>query len=111
MPDPPAELRIDIPPGTGEGYEGARDDVTEESCLRVAEGWVTEGVVANPTGDTVDYRVYTSLSDAAGQLRVLVQSDVPGVGPGGSGQWRSGMDTNEDGLVCVLRIERTRQSG
>lgn len=103
---PPADINVNVQPGTGEGYVGARTDVTAESCTREGDAWVTSGTVRNPTDQPADYRVYTSFNDDAGDLRALVQSDVSGVAPGADGEWRGTATAPEENLTCILRVER-----
>jgi len=106
-PKPPAEIRVFVAPGTAEGFEGARDDVTVENCIQTGSAWVTEGTLVNPTDTPVSYRVYTSFNDPSGELRALLQTDVNDVTPGAEGAWLNQVESADDNLTCVLRVERT----
>lgn len=106
-PKPPAEIRVFVAPGTAEGFEGARKDVTAENCTRSDTGWLTDGTLVNPTDTVVSYRVYTSFNDPSGELRALVQTDVNDVAPGAEGSWLNQVEVTDDNLTCVLRVERT----
>lgn len=105
-PRPPAEIRVFVPPGTTEGFEGAWADVTAQGCARTDAGWVTSGTLVNPTEASVNYRVYTSFNDPTGGLRALLQTDVNDVAPGAEASWLNVTESADGVLSCVLRIER-----
>ena len=93
-------------PGSGEGLVGALADSTVSTCALADGAWNVVGSVKNPTEDTADYRIYVSLLSAAGDTRALQQVDVDGVDAGDSADWSTTIPVADDGLSCVLRVER-----
>jgi hypothetical protein len=98
---------VAILPGTDTAAEGARTDVTEETCERRDGAWVSAGTVTNSADSPRAYRIYTGFVDASGETRGLVQSDVTNLQPNERQQWESAAAIGElDGVRCVLRVER-----
>ncbi len=94
-------------PGSGEGFVGALADTPVETCEPADGGWRVAGTVTNPTEDPVDYRIYVSLLGADGaDTRALTQVDVDGVEPATPTEWSTDIPLDEQGLACVLRVER-----
>jgi hypothetical protein len=102
----PPEIRIFVQPGTADDFEGARDDVTSESCTREEGQWLTSGTVRNSGDQPSDYRIYTTFNDDDGDLRALVQTDVNDVAPGAQAEWQNGAFLPEENVTCILRVER-----
>lgn len=93
-------------PGSGEGLVGALADVEQNTCELAGEEWQVDGTVTNPTEEPADYRIYVSLLAAGGDTRALKQVDVDGVPGGESAPWTTAIPIAEEGLNCVLRVER-----
>jgi len=104
----PGGVYVDVVDSQAEGdFVGAFTDVADSSCAADGAAWVSTGTLANPTGDAVDYRVWTAFLDADGETVGLVQAKVDGVTPGASGEFSSSMPYDGSGaLTCVLRVER-----
>jgi hypothetical protein len=93
-------------PGSGEGLVGALADSTVETCALAEGAWSVAGTVTNPTPDPATYRIYVSLLSASGETRALQQVDVGGVEPAAAQNWDTSIPVTDDGLTCVLRVER-----
>jgi hypothetical protein len=104
---PPAVTRVQVPPGTGKGYVGARSDVTVQSCTGSAGTWTVKGTVTNSSTKAADYRIYTSFLSADQDTRGLVETDVVRVAPRARVPWTGRLPLSDSGLRCVLRVERT----
>ena len=102
-------ISVVTPPGSTEGFEGARDDVTGLDCRFEADAsrWAVTGTVTNSTDATADYRIYVSFLDDASDTRGLLEVTVDGVAAGDSADWDGHLELDEDGLACTLRVERT----
>ena len=107
---PPTLTKVTVPPGTGKGFVGARNDVTVQSCKGDAGTWTATGTVTNATTTRVDYRIYTSFLTKDNDTRGLVQTDVRAVAPKAKVTWRAALALPEQALSCVLRVERTKRS-
>lgn len=93
-------------PGSGEGLVGALADSAVTTCEAADGGWTVAGTVTNPTDAPALYRIYVSLLDAAGGTRALTQVDVPDAEPAAATEWSTTIDLADEGLTCVLRVER-----
>lgn len=93
-------------PGSGTGLVGALADSKVSACALTDGSWNVTGSVTNPTEKTVSYRIYVSLLDGAGGTRALQQVDVNKVKTTVTTEWKTSIPTKEDGLNCVLRVER-----
>lgn len=93
-------------PGSGAGLVGALADSKVSACALSNGSWNVTGSVTNPTKKTVSYRIYVSLLDGAGGTRALQQVDVNKVKTTVTAEWKTSIPTKEDGLNCVLRVER-----
>jgi len=93
-------------PGSGEGLEGALSDTTTDSCARADDSWAVAGTVTNSTDADASYRIYVSLLNAANDTRALVQVDVDALAAGETTDWSTDIPVAEDGLSCILRVER-----
>lgn len=93
-------------PGSGAGLVGALADSKVTACALTDGAWNVTGTVTNPTPKTVHYRIYVSLLDGAGGTRALQQVDVDTVKSSATADWKTSIPTTEDGLNCVLRVER-----
>ncbi|WP_341953159.1 hypothetical protein [Salinibacterium sp. TMP30] len=93
-------------PGTGENLQGALADSTVDECKRAGDEWTVSGSVTNSTDANVTYRIYISLLNGANDTRALTQVDVEATEPGASADWSTTIPVAEDGLSCVLRVER-----
>ena len=92
--------------GDGGGFTGALADAEVSDCAAADGAWQVSGTVTNPTDADADYRIYVSLLNGGGETRALTQVDVDGVEAGESSEWDTTVDLGEDGLNCVLRVER-----
>jgi hypothetical protein len=102
----PGLTDIEDTPGSGANLEGALADNTMGSCERDGDEWVVSGTITNSTDKTADYRIYVSLLNSSNDTRALVQVDVDGVAVDASEDWDTSIPVAEDGLSCVLRVER-----
>lgn len=105
-----SHIDIDEIPGSLEDFVGAHEDATTDACEAGGSGWIAEGTVTNPTDDAQSYRIYVS-ARADGNTVGLVQVDVDDVPAGESGTWEADFDLDEDGLDCLLRVERFTPAG
>jgi hypothetical protein len=101
-------IQVNTPPGTAKHFVGARKDVTDLSCRQDGSSWVVSGTVTNSSTAKADYRIYTSFLNSANDTRGLLETDVTAVAPKVSKQWTGSLSLPDDGLKCVLRVERTR---
>jgi hypothetical protein len=108
---PPTATKVQVPPGTGKGFVGARNDVTVESCQGSGGVWVVRGAVTNSSAALADYRIYTSFLTADNDTRGLIQTDVARVAPKAKVSWAGQLRLPESGLRCILRVERTARRG
>lgn len=98
---------VEVNPGTaGDAWEGARSDVGDVECRRDGATWTASATVANPTDAPVSYRIYTSFLDGGGDTRGVVQTNVVDVAAGEEQPWTAQAELDEQGLRCVLRVER-----
>jgi len=104
----PGNVYVDVIDSQAEGdFVGALNDVTTSSCGADGANWVGSGTIANPTQDTVSYRVWVAFTGADGGTVGLVQVNVDGVEAGASGDFSAPMPYAADGtLSCILRVER-----
>jgi hypothetical protein len=102
---PEAQIDISTAPGSGD-FVGALEDVQGMTCTSDGGVWSAAGTVVNATGDVVDYRIYVSFLDAAGETVGLVQADVDDVASGDERAWSAEIDWPDSDLRCVLRVER-----
>jgi hypothetical protein len=99
-------IDVSTPPGGTGDFVGARTDVTDLGCVEGPAGWSASGTVANPTTDTVGYRIYVSFLDGAGATLGVVEVDVADVEPGEDRPWATEAAVTGAELECVLRVER-----
>ena len=92
-------------PASGE-FVGALVDISAHTCAQGADGWRVTGTATNPTGNSVDYRVYIGLLNGVSTTRALVETEVLNVAAGGTGEFDMLIAMPEDDLRCVLRVER-----
>ena len=92
-------------PASGE-FVGALVDISAHTCAQGADGWRVTGTATNPTGNSVDYRVYIGLLNGISTTRALVETEVLNVAAGGTGDFDMLIAMPEDDLRCVLRVER-----
>lgn len=92
--------------GAGGGFTGALADAPVTSCELQDGAWNVAGTATNPTEGAVTYRIYVSLLNGGGDTRALQQVDVPEVAAGETAEWQTSVPIDEDGLNCVLRVER-----
>ncbi len=98
---------VEVNPGTaGDDWEGARSDVGDVDCRRDGTTWTASATVTNPTDAPVSYRIYTSFLDGGGDTRGVVQTNVVDVAAGEELPWTAQAELDEQGLRCVLRVER-----
>lgn len=102
----PGTTDVTDTPGSGEGLVGALADTQQQTCELDGEAWTVAGTVTNPTDAAADYRIYVSLLAAGGDTRALKQVDVPAVAAAATSDWTVSIPTAEEGLTCVLRVER-----
>lgn len=93
-------------PGNEEGMTGALADSTTSTCELVDGAWNVAGTVANPTEETVSYRIFMSLLDEDGATLALQQINVDGVEAGAEGEWEATIPVEAENLRCVPRVER-----
>lgn len=106
-PRPDAVVDVDIQPGQAtDEFVGARKDVTVDRCNRRDDEWVAAGTVTNTSGGAATYRIYVAFNVAdTADTRGLVQVDVQ-VADGATEEWGATVPVPEDGLTCILRVER-----
>ncbi|PJJ73530.1 hypothetical protein CLV46_3123 [Diaminobutyricimonas aerilata] len=102
----PGITEVTDPPGTGENLVGALSDTAVTSCELADGTWNVVGTVTNPTDAPADYRIYVSLLNPESDTRALKQVDVPGVEAGATADWQTSVELADEGLTCVLRVER-----
>lgn len=102
---PEAVIEISNPPGSSDA-EGALADIDGLECASVDGQWSATGQVANPTDTIVDYRIYVSFLDTAGETLALIETDADNVEPGNTAEWTAEFDSSALELRCVLRVER-----
>ncbi len=98
-------IQITEPQGSTDGFVGASEDVETQTCEKSSSGWISEGLVTNPTDRTQSYRIYVAFS-AQGDTKGLVQVDVPSVASGAEVAWKAEAPLSGDDLTCALRVER-----
>jgi len=103
---PPGITDVTDTPGSGEGLVGALADSKVTACALSDGAWNITGTVTNPSDTAANYRIYVSLLDGAGGTRALQQVDVDRVKASATSDWKTSIPTKEDGLNCVLRVER-----
>lgn len=101
-----AVTEITDTPGSVEGYVGAAADAEQRTCELADGAWTVDGTVTNPTDAAQHYRLYVSLQDGDQQTRGLTQVDVERVEPGASAEWSTSVAVPDEGLSCLLRVER-----
>ena len=105
-PTPPTMfVEVEVTPGSDLAAEGAIDDSTEPTCDQEDGTWTSAGTVTNPTTEAKSYRVYVTFM-RGNQIAAIVQADAEGVEPGASAEWSARFPTAEDGLTCVISVER-----
>lgn len=104
----PGDVYVDTVNSQAEGdFVGAATDVTTQSCAASDDTWLGSGTLTNPTGETVDYRVWVAFIGPDGDTVGLVQSNADGVETGQTGDYAAAMPyVGTDKLTCVLRVER-----
>lgn len=102
----PGVTDITDTPGSGEDLVGALADSKITTCALTDGKWKVAGTVTNPSTDTAKYRIYVSLLSGSGATRALQQVDVNGVKAGATTDWDTVIPVSDDGLNCVLRVER-----
>jgi hypothetical protein len=103
----PFVLDVSVPPGSSTNFEGARSDVSVDSCASNDGRWTAEGVATNSADSVRSYRVYVAFVDSTKKTWAMVQSDVADVDAGESSTWSASADLpNLMGGRCVLRVER-----
>lgn len=107
---PEAVTQVTNMPGSVQGYEGAAADATTTACERSGDGWRIAGTVTNSAAEPREYRIYASLLNG-GDTRGLQEIQVPVVEPGATADWEATIPVAEDGLQCVLRVERFAPAG
>jgi hypothetical protein len=111
-PDDEAVADQAVQAGTADdGYVGARNDVTDLTCEPGDDGtWQAGGLVTSSASSTADYRIYVAfLKDT--DTRGIVQADVADVAPAEARPWEVELALpDEEGLTCVLRVERVDQA-
>jgi hypothetical protein len=100
-----AVIEISNPPGSSDA-EGALADVDGLECAAGGGQWSATGQVANPTDAIVDYRIYVSFLDTAGETLALIETGADNVEPGNTAEWSAEFDSSALELRCVLRVER-----
>lgn len=104
--EPPSVTDVIDTPGSGEGLVGALADSTVSSCALAEGAWKVDGTVTNPTEEPASYRIYVSLLTASGETRALQQVNVDKVDAAATSDWTASLPVADDGLSCVLRVER-----
>jgi hypothetical protein len=103
----PFVLDVSVPPGSSTDFEGARSDVSVDSCASSDGRWTAEGVATNSADSVRSYRIYVAFVDSTKKTWAMVQSDVADVDAGKSSTWSASADLpNLTGGRCVLRVER-----
>ena len=92
-------------PGTLKNFVGARQDVHDTKCVRIAKGWRATGKVTNRSNRAVTYRIYVSFVYAEATAGIA-QTDIAKVAPRATGAWAAMVKAPGEGLQCVLRVER-----
>lgn len=106
----PGITDIEDTPGSGPDLEGALADSKVTTCERDGDEWKVDGTVTNPTEDKAKYRIYVSLLSGTNDTRALVQVDVEDVAPDATEDWDVSIPVAEDGLSCILRVERYKKA-
>lgn len=101
----PTYTDVKDPQGSVEGYEGAMEDAKVDTCSNDSGKLEVAGSVSNPTGEPKQYRIYVSAM-AKQDTRGIAQIDVPTLDPGETTKWDTTLDLSDDGLKCLLRVER-----
>jgi len=102
-----AVIDITVNPGTAEGFDGARADVSDLDCDLSQGRWSVTGSVTNPLAESVNYRIYTAFLDSDRKTVGLLQIDVEDVEASATRRWNGSIDVSKPDLTCVLRVERT----
>jgi hypothetical protein len=98
---------VSVLPGTDTAAEGARADVTDDTCENRDGTWVASGTVTNSADGPRSYRIYAGFVDPSGETRAVVEAAVSDLQPGDSQQWESSAPLGGvDDVRCVLRVER-----
>ncbi|MFP5218933.1 MAG: hypothetical protein ACLGIG_04245 [Actinomycetes bacterium] len=109
--DPAPTSSVAVAPGTAtDGFQGARKDVTDLTCARDDEAWVSSGRVTNPLEVVASYRIYVSFLAPDGAALGVRQVDVGDVQPGEAREWDVEQELSTGDVECVLRVERTAQT-
>jgi hypothetical protein len=103
---PPSVTEIIDTPGSGEGFVGALADSAVSNCALADGTWKVDGTVTNPTEEPANYRIYVSLLNASGETRALQQVNVDEVDAAATSNWTATVQVADEGLNCVLRVER-----
>lgn len=93
------------PQGSVDGYEGALEDGSIDKCEVEGDKLRVEGKVTNPLDKPKQYRIYVSVMEGT-DTRGIVQVDPPVVKAHETVSWNTDVDLAEDGLNCILRVER-----
>lgn len=101
----PTYTDVQDPQGSVEGYEGAVEDAKVDTCSNESGKLEVAGSVSNPTGEPKQYRIYVSAM-AKRDTRGITQVDIPTLDPGESTKWDTALELSDDGLKCLLRVER-----
>lgn len=109
-PVPDAVTEVTNEPGTGQGFEGAADDVTNDTCQRSGDAWNVGGTVTNSAAEPRSYRIYVALLSST-ETRAMQEVAVDTLQPGAKTDWSATIPVAEDNLSCVLRVERYGADG
>lgn len=93
------------PQGSVEDYVGAMGDATVDSCDTEDGSLVATGTVTNSENDAQQYRIYVSAMDGS-DTRGIVQVDLDPLEGGATADWDASFDLADEGLSCILRVER-----
>lgn len=91
--------------GSIEGYEGALEDATVETCETVDGNLEVAGTVTNPLDDPRQYRIYVSVMEGD-ETRGVVQVEVEPVEASVTAFWSASLAIPDPGVTCLLRVER-----
>jgi hypothetical protein len=100
-----AVIEVATQPGSGD-FVGAREDVTAVTCEQSDGVWRAAGTATNPTDTSVNYRIYVSYLDPAGETLALIEHDIDGAEPSVAGEWSTEFTSDVAEMQCILRVER-----
>ena len=103
----PTVVNVKIQPGTAKGFVGALKDVSGFKCEYQSAKWVASGKVTNSSRFWASYRIYVSLLDASNDTRAVFEIDTVTMRPNLPVAFSGSISLDEQGLTCVLRVERT----